>query len=131
MKKTGWVMTILLLAFLLPASVAPKLVAAAVATDTMAGLGWSTAGVVELGVLELLLLLLFAWPRTAPLGAVLFTALLGGAVATHLRAGSPLATHTLFGVYVGIFMWVSLYLRDPRLRQFVQAYLLPGRSSGG
>src|SRR5690606_3398817 len=46
MKKTGWVMTILLLAFLLPASVAPKLVAAAVATDTMAGLGWSTAGVV-------------------------------------------------------------------------------------
>lgn len=74
-------------------------------------------------MLELVLTLLYAWPRTAPLGAVLFTGLLGGAMAIHIAAGSPLASHTLFGVYLGIFMWVSLYLRDPPFREFVRGWL--------
>ena len=79
-------------------------------------------------MLELVLLLLFVWPRTAMLGAVLFTALLGGTVASHLRAGSPLASHTLFGVYLGVFLWVSLYLRDAKFRSYVLDHML-GRSS--
>ena len=49
------------------------------------------------------------------LGAILLTAYLGGAVATHVRAGSPLFTHVLFGVYVGIVVWAGLYLRDSAL----------------
>lgn len=60
--------------------------------------------------------LLYAWPRTAPLGAVLLTGYLGGAVLAHLRVGSPLLTHTLFGVYLGAVAWIGLWLRDPRLR---------------
>jgi hypothetical protein len=44
------------------------------------------------------------------------TAYLGGAVATHARLGSPLFTHTLFGVYVGVLAWAGLWLRDPQLR---------------
>ncbi len=56
-------------------------------------------------------------PRTALLGAVLFTALLGGAIASQWRVGSPLFGYTLFGVYLGIFMWVALWLREPKLRQ--------------
>lgn len=123
MKKAGWIMTGLLLAFLLPASVAPKLMGAQVAVDALVQIGWPTAGLLALGVLELALLLLYAWPRTGPLGAVLFTALLGGTVASHLRAGSPLASHTLFGIYLGIFMWVALYLRDETFRAFVRGYL--------
>ena len=59
---------------------------------------------------------LYAWPRTATLGAILVTAYLGGAVATHLRVASPLLGYTLFGVYVGIAAWAGLWLRDPRLR---------------
>lgn len=43
------------------------------------------------------------------------TAFLGGAVASHVRIGSPLATHVLFGVYVAIFVWGGLVLRDARL----------------
>ena len=50
------------------------------------------------------------------LGAVLITAYLGGAVATHMRVGSPLFSHTLFGVYLGIILWGGLWLRDPRVR---------------
>jgi DoxX-like family len=59
---------------------------------------------------------LYAVPRTAFLGAVLLTAYLGGAVATHLSAGSPLLSNTLFGVYLGLAVWGGLWLRDPRIR---------------
>lgn len=59
---------------------------------------------------------LYAWPRTAFLGAILLTGYLGGAVATHLRVGSPLFGYTLFGVYLGIMLWCGLWLRDSRLR---------------
>ena len=50
------------------------------------------------------------------LGAILITGYLGGAVATHVRVGSPILIHTLFGVYVGALAWAGLWLRDPRLR---------------
>ena len=87
-------------------------------TDTMAQLGWPTdAGTARtLGILMLVSIALYAYPPTAFLGAVLITGYLGGAVATHVRAGSPLLTHTLFGVYVGVLAWAGLWLRDPRLR---------------
>ena len=68
------------------------------------------------GVVLLACALLYAAPRTAFLGAILITAYLGGAVATHLRIGSPLFSHTLFGVYVGVAVWAGLWLREPRLR---------------
>lgn len=55
-------------------------------------------------------------PRTAFLGAILLTAYLGGAVATHVRISSPLFSHVLFGVYLALFVWGGLWLRDPRLR---------------
>lgn len=78
-------------------------------------LGWPRAAVFPLGVLLAIGTLLHAWPRTALLGAIYLTAFLGGAVATHYRIGSPLATHVLFGVYVGVVMWAGLVLRQPAL----------------
>ena len=59
------------------------------------------------------------------LGAILMTGLLGGAIASHLGAGSPLFTHTLFRVYLGVFMWIALWLRNERLRA-----LFPWERSG-
>jgi len=47
---------------------------------------------------------------------VLLTGLMGGAIATHLRLDHPLFSHTLFGVYLGLFLWAGLWLRDERLR---------------
>jgi hypothetical protein len=76
-----------------------------------------------LGLLLLLCTALYAWPRTAVLGAILLTGYLGGAVASHVRLGNPLFTHILFGVYLGIFAWGGLFLRDARLRA-----LLPWRA---
>ena len=62
---------------------------------------------------------LYAIPATMVVGAILLTAFLGGAVATHVRLGNPLFTHVLFGVYVGVLMWVGLALRDPRVKALV------------
>ncbi len=119
MKKAGWIMTALVVLFLLVASVAPKFAGAQVAVDSLTAIGWPSSYLFWLGVLELMLTLLFALPRTGPLGAVLLTGLLGGTIASHLRAGSPLASHTLFGLYLGVFAWVALYLRDPAFRSYV------------
>ncbi len=60
--------------------------------------------------------MLYVFPRTSVLGAILVTGVMGGAVATHMRVGSPLFSHILFGVYLGLFAWGGLWLRDARLR---------------
>lgn len=65
--------------------------------------------------------ILYALPRTAVLGAILLTGYLGGAVATHLLAASPLASSTLFGVYVGVAVCGALWLRDARVRALLPA----------
>jgi hypothetical protein len=98
-----------------------KLVPLQVVTDTMAQLGWpaDAATARMLGGLTLASALLYAWPRTSLLGAILLTAYLGGAVATHVRIGSPLFSHVLFGVYLGIMAWGGLWFRDPRLRELL------------
>lgn len=131
MKLAGWIMTGLLVAFLLVASVAPKLVESSAAVNALAAIGWPEGWLTIIGLLELLCVLLFALPRTGPLGAVLLTGLLGGTIASHLRAGSPLWSHTMFGVYLGLFAWLALYLRDPALRAFVRGYMGSRRATGG
>jgi len=78
-------------------------------------LGYSEAVIVPLGAVLFLCVLLYVLPRTAVLGAILLTGYLGGAVATHVRVGHPLFTHTLFPIYVGVLLWVGLTLRDRRL----------------
>ncbi len=85
---------------------------------TPPGLGWplDVGTMYMLGILLLIPTLLYIWPRTAILGAILITGYLGGAIATHVRIGSPLFSHTLFGVYLGAALWGGLWLRDARLR---------------
>lgn len=113
----GRVLTGLVTLFMLGASIAPKFLGMPIAEETMQQLGWPPGYVFTIGVVELVCLALYLYPRTNVLGAVLFTALLGGAMATHIRAGSPLFSHTLFGVYLGIFVWGGLWLRDPAVRK--------------
>lgn len=75
-------------------------------------LGYPAATIVPFGVLEVILLALYLIPRTSLLGAVLWTGYLGGAVATHVRVENPLFSHILFPIYVAIFLWASLCLRN-------------------
>jgi hypothetical protein len=103
-----------------------KVLALAPAVEGTAALGYPAATVVPIGVIELVCLTLYLIPRTSVLGAVLLTGYLGGAVATHVRLGNPLLTHTLFPFYVGAMLWGGLYLREPRLHA-----LLPLRGRDG
>jgi hypothetical protein len=98
-----------------------KLVPIQPVTDSLRELGYPASDSFArfLGVLTLLCIALYAWPRTAVLGAVLLTGIMGGAIASHLRLGDPLFSHTLFGVYLGLFFWVGLWLRDERVRRIM------------
>jgi hypothetical protein len=84
-----------------------------------AKLGYSESVIVPLGIVLMVSTLLYAAPRTSVLGAILLTGYLGGAVATHVRVSDPLFSHELFPVYIGILVWLGIYLRDSRLRALV------------
>ena len=100
-----------------------KLAGAKVAVDGTVQLGFAPHDVLTIGLIGLVCLVLYVIPRTAPLGAVLWTGYFGGAIATHLRLGNPLFTHILAPIYVAALLWGALYLRDPRVR----ALLRPAR----
>lgn len=84
--------------------------------DAFARLGYPISTSLGIGILELLCLVVYVIPRTEVLGAVLLTGVLGGAVATHLRVGSPLFEAYIFPLLVGLFVWGGIWLRDVRLR---------------
>jgi hypothetical protein len=100
---------------------AMKLIPLTVVTDAMMQLGYGSSESLArtLGVITLGCTILYAIPRTSLLGAILLTGYLGGAMATHLRVGSPLLSHTLFGFYLGLMVWGGLYLRDAALRRLM------------
>jgi hypothetical protein len=120
-RKALWTSRIItgILAILLTLDASVKLVQSKEAVEGSAQLGFSPQTVFVIGVIGLVCLAIYLVPRTAPLGAILWTAYFGGTVVTHLRVGNPLFTHILFGVYICILLWVSLYLRDPRVRALV------------
>ena len=90
------------------------------AVEGTAQLGWAPHHLPILGLIQAACLILYLVPRTAPLGAVLWTGYLGGAIATHLRLDNPLFTHILFPVYVAALLWAGLYLRDGRVRALLR-----------
>jgi hypothetical protein len=81
-----------------------------------ADLGYPVALARPFGMLELLCLALYLVPRSAPLGAVLLTGYLSGAVSAHARLQDSLLGSTLFPVYLAVLLWAGLWLRDKRVR---------------
>ena len=118
MAIIGWTLSGLVGAFLI-FSASLKFVAQDMVRQTMSGLGWPVEYDLFIGVIEAVCVVLYLIPRTAVLGAILETALLGGAIATNVRVGNPLFSHELFGVYLGLFVWGGLWFRDPRIRALI------------
>ena len=116
MKIAGWVLSGLVGLFLVVASAAPKFMGIEAATDAMDVVGWPVKYLLLIGCIEVGCVILFLIPRTALLGAVLTTGLLGGALAANLRVDNPLFSHTLFSIYLGVAVWVALWLREEKLR---------------
>jgi hypothetical protein len=95
-----------------------KLVPWPVVTETMNRIGYGSSETLarSLGIITIVCTVLYAIPPTSILGAILLTGYLGGAMASHLRIGSPLFSHILFGFYLGLMLWGGLWLRDRSLR---------------
>ena len=114
----GYAISGTLLLFLLFDSVG-KLLKVTPVLEGSARLGYPETSIVGIGVVLLVCTVLFAIPKTSLFGAILLTGYLGGAVATHVRVGSPLWTHQLFPVYIGVLIWLALCLRNEKLRRFL------------
>ncbi len=121
-SRTRWAgrilsgIAVLFLAF----DAAIKLVPTKEAIDGTTALGYQPHHLPIIGAIALACLVLYVVPRTAPLGAVLWTGYLGGAVATQLRVDNPLFSHILFPIYVATILWGGLYLRDARVRALLR-----------
>jgi hypothetical protein len=118
MRSLGFALSGLVILFMLMDGTM-KLLQLSIVLETTVQLGWPVSSVVPLGIVLLICTALYAFPQTSVLGAILLTAYLGGAVATHARIGSPLFSHLLFGVYFGVMLSAGLYLRDERLRALI------------
>ena len=114
-RVTGRVLSGIAIAFLTFDAVIKLFMIEPVRKGTME-LGYPVEIAFTLGVLLLASVIIHAIPRATVLGALLLTGYLGGAVATHVRVGNPLFSHTLFPVYVAILIWAGLVLRNPRVR---------------
>ena len=115
---TGTIMSALPVLFLLMDGVM-KLMKPEFVVKATVQLGYPESVILPLGIVVLFCVILYVIPRTAVLGAIFLTGYLGGAVATHVRAGDPLFSHILFPVYFGILVWGGLYLREERLRALI------------
>lgn len=86
--------------------------------EAFARLGYPLSASVGIGLLLLVCTAIYVTPRSSILGAILLTAYLGGAVSTHVRAGSTLF-EMIFPVILGVFVWLGVYLRDAELRDLI------------
>ena len=98
-----------------------KLVPWPVVTETLDRMGYGSSETLarSLGIVTIVCTVLYSIPPTSILGAILLTGYLGGAMASHLRIGSPLFSHILFGFYLGLMVWGGLWLRDRSLRALI------------
>jgi hypothetical protein len=115
--KTVWVGRALsiLVSLLFAFSALMKLMRHPAVIQGMDHLGLPRSIMAPLGVIELLCVIIYLVPRTAILGAILFTGYIGGTIVTHWRVGEPVYVN----IACGIVVWLGLYLRRPRLRELV------------
>lgn len=95
-----------------------KLVKPAFVVEETMRLGYPERVIVPIGMVLIVCTILYLVPKTAVLGAILLTGYLGGAVATHVRAGEPVFS-VVFAIVFGVLVWLGLYLRNPTLRLLI------------
>ncbi|MGB7324597.1 MAG: DoxX family protein [Rubripirellula sp.] len=111
----GWVLSVLLAAFLTIGSASGKFTQWEGKAEMFGHLGWDEGVMFNVGIVEVVIAIIFLIPRTGFIGAILLTAYLGGATATHVRVGDPFFAP----IVIAVVMWVALGLRDSRVFQMV------------
>jgi hypothetical protein len=118
MKIAGWTLTGVFLAFM-AFDVTIKLIRLPIVEQTNRQLHLPAGAGVATGLLELAIVALYLFPRTAILGCLLIAALMGGTAAVHLVNGNPWPSHILFGPYLAVFAIGGLWLRDAEVRRLI------------
>lgn len=119
----GWlwtwrvVMVLVVLFFVFDVVVHIFVLPAAVTTFMQLGLPVSLS--VPIGVALLVSLVLYCMPRTTVLGAILLTGYLGGAILANARIGAGLFSSVFFPLIIGILVWGSTYILEPRIRSLI------------
>lgn len=108
-KIAGWVLSVLITLFLIGASATGKFTQWEGKSEMFAKMGWTEDVMFKIGIIEVIIAILFLIPRASFVAAILLSAYLGGAVATHVRAGDPF----YFPIIIGVLSWVALGLRQP------------------
>lgn len=114
MTILGWILTVLPSLMLLMGG-AMNLTRNPMAVDGLKQHGYPESSLIPLGIAVVVSTLLYLIPQTCVLGAILLTGYLGGAVATHVRAGEPFLMAIIFGVVI----WLALVFRDRRVRSLI------------
>lgn len=114
MLWTGRILTAIV-ALMLLMSASFKFIQPAGFDEGLAHLGWGVGKMYYMGIVEVSCVIIYLIPRTAVLGAILVTAYMGGAIATHARVGDPFIVQILLGMAA----WGGLYLRDERIRRLI------------
>ena len=117
-RNAGIVISALVTAFL-AFDVVGKLAGVPQVKEGTQALGFPAGQALIMGIVLAVCVLVYVIPRTAVLGALGITAYLGGAVTANMRVESPLLSHTLFAVYLGVLMWAGLAMRRPELLRVV------------
>jgi len=114
---TGRIITGLVVLFFLFDSIM-KLVKPVFIVEANRQLGYSEHLIIPIALTLLVSVILYVIPATAVLGAILLTAYMGGAVATHVRVDAPVF-NVVFAVVFGILVWAGLFFREPRLQSLI------------
>lgn len=110
-KVAGWILSVLIALFLIGASAMGKFTSWEGKSEMFAKMGWAEDLMVSIGIVEVAIAILFLIPRSSFIAAILLSAYLGGAIATHVRVGDPF----LFPIIIGGFTWVAIGLREPNV----------------
>lgn len=117
MTIAGWILTLAVTGFML-LDVSYDLRQASMAVQANAAMGIPADAVLTIGIVGLVCTLLYVFPPTAALGAILLSGFLGGAIVTHLRVHGSL--HDMGeNVLIGVVAWGGLWLRDARIRRIL------------
>ena len=113
---TGRVLSALPVLLLLTSGINLLFIRSQAVRDSFTKLQYPESHYLTIGILEIACTVLYLIPRTAVLGAILLTAYLGGATASHVRINDP---SFIGAVIAGILVWAGLYLREERLSALV------------
>jgi len=100
-------------AILLAGSAMAKFAHAPGVVHQMAAIGFAGPKLMLIASLEILSALLFAWPGTRPLGILMVSAYLGGAICAHAAVSDY--PHTIPASVVLALAWTGMWMRYPEI----------------